>query len=98
VREKVAFYASTPAYKVVLDLHGWGDLHDELHALSRRGGWSEMSALIDDDMLRAFAVIGDPPSAAQQLRERYAPYVDRASFYAPYVLDGDLLADVVGRL
>jgi hypothetical protein len=37
-RKRIAFYASTPAYRGVLDLHGWGDLHVELNALSKQMG------------------------------------------------------------
>ena len=37
VRKQIAFYGSTPAYRKVLELHGWGDLHTELHRLSGRG-------------------------------------------------------------
>ena len=51
VRGQIAFYGSTPAYRKVLDLHGWGDLQDELNRLSKEGRWGEMGTLIDDDML-----------------------------------------------
>ena len=57
VREQIAFYGSTPAYRPVLELHGWGDLQPELNTLSKRGEWVEMGELIDDDMLDAFAVV-----------------------------------------
>jgi Luciferase-like monooxygenase len=46
-RKQIAFYASTPAYRKVLELHGWGDLQTELHRLSLQGGWDEMGSLID---------------------------------------------------
>ena len=51
VREQIAFYGSTPAYRRVLDLHGWGDLQDELNRMSKEGRWKEMGDLIDDEML-----------------------------------------------
>ena len=57
VREQLAFYGSTPAYRSVLELHGWGDLQTELNTLSKRGEWVKMGELIDDDMLDAFAVV-----------------------------------------
>ncbi len=38
-RKQIAFYASTPAYRKVLDLHGWGDLQTDLHRLSHAGEW-----------------------------------------------------------
>ena len=30
IKQQIAFYGSTPAYRPVLELHGWGDLQDEL--------------------------------------------------------------------
>jgi probable F420-dependent oxidoreductase len=86
VRGQVAFYASTPAYRSVLDLHGWGGLHDELHRLSVRGEWTSMTALIDDEVLRTFAVVGAPAEAGQELRRRYGDLIDRYTIYAPYPL------------
>jgi probable F420-dependent oxidoreductase len=94
VREKVSFYASTPAYRAVLELHGWADLHEQLHRLSREGGWAEMPKLVDDSVLSAFAVVGDPAAAAAQISERYGPIVDRISFYAPYAVDPAVLGEV----
>ena len=35
VRQQLAFYGSTPAYRPVLDMHGWGALGDELNRVSR---------------------------------------------------------------
>jgi len=76
-RRQLAFYASTPAYRSVLDLHGWGDLHTELHALSRRGEWDAMGERIDDDVLAAFAVVAPLDELAGRLRERCAGVIDR---------------------
>ena len=56
-RAQLAFYGSTPAYKVVLDAHGWGDLQPELNRLSKEGRWDVMASLIDDEMLDTFAVV-----------------------------------------
>src|SRR3712207_8194869 len=47
-RQQIAFYGSTPAYRSVLDLHGWGGLQDELNTLSKQGKWVEMGGLIDE--------------------------------------------------
>lgn len=98
VREKVSFYASTPAYRAVLALHGWEDLHDQLHQLSRQGGWAEMPKLVGDDVLSGFAVVGDPASAAAQIKARYGGIVDRVSFYAPYDIDPAVLGEVRDEL
>lgn len=76
-RKQLAFYASTPAYRAVLELHGWGELHTELHALSRQGDWDTMGSLIDDDILHAFAVVAPVPEVAQRLRDRCDGVIDR---------------------
>jgi probable F420-dependent oxidoreductase len=76
-RSTVAFYGSTPAYRVVLDHHGWGELGVELHAMSKRGEWDAMASIIDDDVLHAFTVIGDPKDVAEEIRARFGDLVDR---------------------
>jgi probable F420-dependent oxidoreductase len=86
VRQQLAFYGSTPAYRAVLDLHGWGELHTELRALSVRGRWSEMTDLIDDEILRTFAVVGAPEQAGREIVGRYGGLVDRFTLYTPYLL------------
>jgi probable F420-dependent oxidoreductase len=84
VRRQIAFYASTPAYRAVLDLHGWGELADRLNALSRRQAWDEMAAAITDDVLDAFAVSGDAAAVAAGLRDRFGGVIGRISLYLPY--------------
>jgi probable F420-dependent oxidoreductase len=80
IRSSIAFYASTPAYRPVLDLHGWGEAAAELTSLSKAGRWAEMAALVDDDMLRAFAIVAPPQEVPGLLAERCAGVVDRVSF------------------
>jgi probable F420-dependent oxidoreductase len=77
VRKQIAFYGSTPAYRKVLELHGWGDLHTDLHRLSLEGEWDTMGSLIDDEMLAAFAVVGPVDTIAAALRSRCEGVVDR---------------------
>ncbi|MGO8770752.1 MAG: LLM class F420-dependent oxidoreductase [Mycobacterium sp.] len=77
VRKQIAFYGSTPAYRRVLELHGWGDLQAELHRLSLKGEWDTMGSLIDDEILGAFAVVGPVDTIAPALRARCAGSVDR---------------------
>ncbi len=88
-RQQIAFYGSTPAYRPVLEIHGWGELQDELNALSKQGQWKEMGALIDDEILNTFAVVGEPEQIAPELLKRYGDCIDRISFYAPYQSDQD---------
>jgi len=86
-RQQIAFYGSTPAYRPVLDLHGWGDLQDRLNTLSKQGQWVEMGKLIDDEILNTFAVVGEPESIAPELHHRYGDVIERISFYTPYKSD-----------
>ena len=76
-RKQIAFYASTPAYRGVLDLHGWGELQPELRRLSLDGAWDAMANLVDDDMLGAFAVVAPIDRVATALSQRCAGVIDR---------------------
>jgi probable F420-dependent oxidoreductase len=87
VKAQIAFYGSTPAYRPVLELHGWGDLQGELNVLSKQGKWKEMGELISDEVLAAFAVQGTPEEIPRLVLERFGSVVDRFSFYAPYQAD-----------
>lgn len=84
-KKQISFYGSTPAYRVVLDLHGWGDLQSELNLMSKQGRWDEMADLITDDILDAFAVVGEPEAVARGIKERYSGLVDRTSLQLPGV-------------
>jgi alkanesulfonate monooxygenase SsuD/methylene tetrahydromethanopterin reductase-like flavin-dependent oxidoreductase (luciferase family) len=77
VRKQLAFYGSTPAYRDVLELQGWGALQEELHAMSLRGLWDEMSTLIDDKVLEALAVVGEPDQIGPLVAARYGRIADR---------------------
>lgn len=97
-RQQIAFYGSTPAYRGVLDTHGWGGLQDDLNALSKQGKWVEMGSLIDDEMLNTFAVVGTPEQIAPELGRRYSDVIDRITFYAPYRTDPDRWQSVMNDL
>jgi probable F420-dependent oxidoreductase len=77
VRKQIAFYGSTPAYRKVLELHGWGDVATELHRLSQQGEWDAMGALIDDEILDAFAVVATYDKLAAALQNRCDGVIDR---------------------
>jgi hypothetical protein len=98
VKQQIAFYGSTPAYRGVLELHGWGDLQTELNALSKQGEWVKMGELIDDDILRTFAVVAEPEGVGAELKQRYGGIVDRCSFYAPYRTDPKRWQSVIDDL
>jgi len=63
----------------VLDSIGVGELQGELNAMSKQGRWEEMGTLITDDILNAFAVVGEPGSVAGQIKARYGDIIDRTS-------------------
>lgn len=98
VRQQIAFYGSTPAYRGVLELHGWGDLQDELNKLSKQGKWVEMGELIDDEILATFAVVAEPDEIAPEIAHRFGDVVTRVSFYAPYQSDPTTWLPVVEAL
>ncbi len=95
VKAQIAFYGSTPAYRGVLELHGWGDLQSELHPMSKAGEWAKMGELISDDVLNAFAVVAPLDEVAPRVRERFGDVIDRFSFYAPYKMDADRWSEIV---
>jgi probable F420-dependent oxidoreductase len=71
IKRTVAFYASTPAYKPVLDVHGWGGVHAELLRLSKLGRWQEMGTLVSDELLHAFCIVGDAATCAREIHRRF---------------------------
>ncbi len=77
VRAQLAFYGSTPAYRSVLELHGWSALQEELNRLSKQGRWAEMGSLVDDEILHTFAVVGPWENVLRRLRARAAAGIDR---------------------
>jgi probable F420-dependent oxidoreductase len=97
-RRQIAFYGSTPAYKGVLEHHGWTDLGPQLNTLSKQGKWDEMGELISDEVLHAFATVGAPNEVGPDLLARYRGVIDRISFYTPYKSDPELWRSVVTDL
>jgi probable F420-dependent oxidoreductase len=83
-KAQIAFYGSTPAYRPVLELHGWGDLGLELNRMSKQGEWVAMGELIDDEMLEAFAVVAPLDEVPARVVARFGDVIDRFSFYTPY--------------
>jgi len=91
----VAFYGSTPAYEPVLAAEDRAEIHPELRRLSREGRWDEMARLVDDDLLDAVVLRGDPDRVAARVRDRFAGHVDRVGLYAPGGVADEALAAVV---
>jgi len=97
MRRQISFYGSTPAYKGVLDVHGWGDLQPELRTLSMRGEWEAMGGLITDDILETFAVVEPLDRVAAAVRARYEGVVDRIMMGLPNATD-EQAAQVLAEL
>ncbi len=89
-KKQIAFYGSTPAYRPVLEMHGWGDVQTELNTLSKRGAWDEMGELITDEMLQEFASVGAPEEIGPKLIEKLGDVAQRVSCYANYDADPSL--------
>ena len=96
-RKQIAFYGSTPAYRGVLEHHGWGDAQTELNRLSKQGRWNEMGEVIDDAMLNAFAVVAEPHEVPGRIAERFGGSLDRLQFYAG-VRDADRWAPIIEEI
>ncbi len=101
VRRQIAFYASTPVYRRVLEVHGW-DFGSHLTRLSKRGEWRKMPEVVSDEVVSAVAVEAPLDSLGEALRTRYQGLVDRLGFYAldggPPALAGDALARVLAAV
>jgi probable F420-dependent oxidoreductase len=97
-RRLLAFYGSTPAYRPVLDVHGWGDLQPELHALTKQGRWAEMGALITDEVLHTIAACGTPAEIAAHIRRRSDGIADTVCLYQPGPIAVETLAQIVDEL
>ncbi len=83
----LAFYASTPSYRVTLDAHGWGEVQPELNRLSKEGRWSEMTALVTDEMVDVLTLHGTPERVGAEIRRRYAGIADRVALSLPGAVD-----------
>jgi probable F420-dependent oxidoreductase len=97
-RVQLAFYASTPAYRPVLDMHGWGDLQPELRARSKAGDWQAMGDAIDDEVLGTLAVVAEPASVPDALRDRFGGLADRVGISSMAGGTREALAEVLRSL
>ena len=93
VRGLIAFYASTPAYRPVLDVHGWGDLHEELRARARAGDWAGLSAAVPDEVVDTIGLVGSPAEVALGLRTRFGR-CERVALSTPYQVSLEALAEL----
>jgi probable F420-dependent oxidoreductase len=80
IRARVAFYASTPAYRAAFDIFGLQDLTKRLAVLAREQRWEEMPGQISDEVMHTFAVVGTHDEIADKIVERYAGVLDQVGF------------------
>jgi len=99
VRGILGFYGSTPSYRPVLDVHGWGDLQPELNRLSKQGDWVTMMGLVDDEMLQTLAVHGTPERCGEEIVARYGQWADRVCVYFPgYHVDDAVVGELAAAI
>jgi probable F420-dependent oxidoreductase len=84
-RQQISFYASTPSYRKVLAQHGWEEIGEQLSHLASRQQWSEMPALVSDEMIETIAVVAEPGDLAEAIEERYNGIADRLTAYIPFM-------------
>ncbi|MBI1179898.1 MAG: TIGR03617 family F420-dependent LLM class oxidoreductase [Alphaproteobacteria bacterium] len=99
-RARIAFYASTPAYADAFDHLGLRRLAEMAKELSKRQDWEKLPALIPDDVLDAFAVIGTHDEIGEKLTARWADTVTRIEFSIAVETeeDAEALAALAGRI
>ena len=98
IKAQIAFYACTPSYRPVLELHGWGPLGDELTALSKQNRWSDMATLVDDDVVDAFAIVAPPAEVPHRIDERFGNLITHLSFLPPPSLSDDEVRAAISTL
>ncbi len=94
-KARIAFYGSTPAYRQVLELHGWGEAQDELNVLSKQGRWDDMADVITDEMLHEFSVVGTPAEVGPRLLAKTDKVFERLTFYSGYDAKPELWTELL---
>lgn len=97
VKDRIAFYGCTVAYRPVLELHGWGALQDELIPLNRLRRRNDMVDLIDDEILHTIAIVGSPRDAVKEMKRRFDGVVNRTGFGGS-AIDREELTELLSTL
>jgi probable F420-dependent oxidoreductase len=99
IRRQLAFYASTPEYRAILETHGRPDLQAELARLAARGQWEQMGTCFDEELLAQFAIVGPPDAVPELIHERYGGICTRVSVDDTDVgTDLDMWSDILRGL
>lgn len=85
VKSQIAFYASTPSYRAVLEHHGMGDLQDQMREMTKAGKWAEMWEYVPDELFEKTCVSGTYDELPHKVKERYDGLLDRVAYYMPYI-------------
>lgn len=80
IRQQISFYASTPSYRPVLEASGW-EFGDELHAMSKRGQWTEMADVVPDEALFDVGVAARVDQLGEAIKDRYGDRIQRVGLY-----------------
>jgi len=97
-KQQIAFYASTPSYRPVLEQHGYGDLQPELTRMTKEGRWAEIGGMIDDELLAIMAIVGEPEFVGPEVEARWGAICDRVALYVNYPVDAELIVDTVAAM
>jgi probable F420-dependent oxidoreductase len=98
VRQRVAFYGSTPAYWPVLETHGLGDLGRKLNRMTKEGLWDQIAAEISDDTLHLFAAIGRHDEIAGAIEQRFGACADTVFASTSSEVPGDFPPDLIADI
>jgi alkanesulfonate monooxygenase SsuD/methylene tetrahydromethanopterin reductase-like flavin-dependent oxidoreductase (luciferase family) len=95
----IAFYGSTPNYRAALEVEGWADLQPRLNELSKVGKYADMRALITDEMVRTYGIVGTPERCAEEIQNRFGTHTSEVCCYFPgYMPRQADIADLVAAL
>lgn len=84
VRSQIGFYGSTPAYRPVLEVEGWGDLQTDLHRATKENRWADLPDIVPDSVVDTFAIVCDPEELPDRLGRRFGDVVDRVPISLPF--------------
>jgi probable F420-dependent oxidoreductase len=96
-RAQLAFHLTLPAYQSIIELQGWSDLVARARQLQAESRWSEIEALVNDDMIDLVGVSGTPSSVGEQLRVRN-DFADRTGLVIYNETEDEALTDLVRAL
>ena len=83
VRGLLGFYGSTPAYRPVLDTHGWGDLQPELRRLTKEGHWDQLGSVFNAEQVETLSTVGKAEEVGVELKARFGGIADRLALSIP---------------